>query len=211
MRNTSFIVFLSVLIMLSGCKENDQITDNGDKTSSDKTVEISKVVKELKPAGPEFFEAALNGEIVAVKAAIKSGVDVNTQNADKRTAIMLAAFNGHTDTVKLLIENGADVNTIEGNGRTSLMFAASGDNAETVKLLLDNNAKVDVTDNVENFTAFMFAAAEGQLENVKLLLEYNADWKMVDVDGDSARTFAANNGHSDVVEFIDSNAAKKND
>ena len=222
MRNL-LLALLFVTILFSGCKENGQIEDDVVVDSPEPIKEpvevapiekVEKVEKPLKPAGPAFFDAAMKGAIVSVKAAIKSGVDVNSQNPDKQTAIMLAAFDGHTDTVRFLIESGANVNNLDGNGRTALMFAASGnnpggDNAGTVKLLLDNKAKVDVGDKVENFTALMFAAAEGQLKNVKLLLEYKADWKIVDVDGDTARKFAVNNGHTDVVKMIDAHAAKQ--
>ena len=48
-----------------------------------------------------------------------------------------------------------------------------------------------------------------KLKVVKILLENGADWKMVDVDGDTAKKFAANNGHTKVVELIDAHAAKQ--
>ena len=47
------------------------------------------------------------------------------------------------------------------------------------------------------------------LEATKLLLENGADWKMVDIDGDTAKKFASNNGHGKVVELIESHAAKQ--
>ena len=57
----------------------------------------------------------------------------------------------------------------------------------------------------------MFAAAEGQLEVVNLLLDNNADCTKKDIDGDTARIFASNNGHYDVVEAIDKYLANKSE
>ena len=58
-------------------------------------------------------------------------------------------------------------------------------------------------DEVEKFTALMFAAAEGQQEVVQALLQHNADVTLRDIDGETARDFAANNGHDAVVRILD--------
>jgi ankyrin repeat protein len=73
-------------------------------------------------------------------------------------------------------------------------------------LLLDNGADVNIIDNNEKWSALMFAAAEGQVENVKILLKYGADWKLTDIDGDTAASFAAKNGHQQVAQIIEEHA-----
>jgi ankyrin repeat protein len=45
----------------------------------------------------------------------------------------------------------------------------------------------------------MTAAAEGQVEVVRVLLAYGADPELEDVDGDTAESFAIQNGHLQVV------------
>ena len=49
----------------------------------------------------------------------------------------------------------------------------------------------------------MFAAAEGHIENVKLLLAHGSDPTLVDVDGDTAASFARKNGHTTVAEMLE--------
>ena len=42
----------------------------------------------------------------------------------------------------------------------------------------------------------MFAAAEGHADIVRMLLGKGADPGLMDIDGESAATFAGNNGHA---------------
>ena len=43
---------------------------------------------------------------------------------------------------------------------------------------------------------------KGHLEVVKVLIAYEADTSLKDVDGDDAASFAAQAGHSRVVEYL---------
>lgn len=151
-----------------------------------------------------FFEAALNGYLGEVDKAIANGADINKKDEDGRTALMYAAYNGHTSIMQLLIGKGASIDARDINGRTALMLSASGPFPAAVKLLLDNKADPNLSDTEEHFSSLMYAAAEGQLEVVKLLLKYKADPSMKDIDGDNAITFARNNGHKEVAEYLQS-------
>ena len=104
--------------------------------------------------------------------------------------------------VPKLLEKGAFVDHRDVNGRTALMLASSGPFPPAVKLLLDHNADPNIVDNEEHFSALMYAAAEGQLENVKILIKYRADPSLTDIDRDNALTFARNNGHKEIVDFL---------
>ena len=70
-------------------------------------------------------------------------------------------------------------------------------------MLLEKGAAVDVQGTLEGFTALMTAAAEGQTEVVRLLLEHGADPGLKDKDGDTAASFARENGHTAVVELLE--------
>lgn len=149
-----------------------------------------------------FFEAALNGYLSEVMKSINNGTDINKKDEDGRTALMYAAYNGHNLVMQKLIEKGASVDERDLNGRTALMFAASGPFPGSVKLLLENKAEPNLTDTQEHFSALMYAAAEGHLEGVKILLKCGADPSLKDIDGDNALTFAGNNGHKEVVDYL---------
>ena len=157
----------------------------------------------------EIIEAALNGKTAILEKALAEGYQPDTRDPQNRTALMYAAFNGQTQIVKMLIAAGADVNAQEKTGSTALMFASSGPYVETVQLLLDHGAKINTIDTNEHWTALMWAAAEGQADVVKLLLKHKANIALKDVDGDTAESFAAKNGHTEVVRILQAATASK--
>ena len=66
-----------------------------------------------------FLLAAKKGSSTKVKNFIKSGVDINVQDSDKKTALMYAASEGFLMVVNSLIEAGADVNLTDSKNRTA--------------------------------------------------------------------------------------------
>lgn len=150
----------------------------------------------------EVIEAALYGKMATIETALKQGYKPDSRDPENRTALMYAAFNGHAKVAEKLIAAGADVNLQDKTGTSALMFAASGPSLETVQLLIDRGATIDMIDTNEHFTALMWAAAEGQPENVKLLLKHGADSALKDIDGDTAESFAAQKGHTAIVELL---------
>jgi len=156
----------------------------------------------LTPAEEALMQSAHDGKLEAVQQLVSKGVSVNTIDSEKRTPLMFAAFNGHTPVVHYLVEAGAKVDARDVNGRTALMYASSGPFAETVELLLKKGAAVNLQGKLEGFTALMTAAAEGQSKVVQVLLGHAADPDLLDVDGDTAESFARQKGHAAVVELL---------
>ncbi len=208
----------ALLLVLAGCGQPPKTaTDEAAPPSTQPAVESGDDVAQpgstTKPAPeakapvavvevPEFLDAAFLGNVATVQKALGAGVDVNSVDEERRTPLMLAAFNGHTPVVELLLKAGALPNERDAAGRTPLMFAATGDNAATVAVLLDAGAEVNAVDAEEKFTALMHAAAEGQAKVVEVLLERKADPDLRDVDGDTAKDFATQNGHAEVVRLL---------
>jgi len=157
----------------------------------------------LTQAEQALMQFSYSGNLAEVQRLVSEGTAVDVTDAEKHTPVMWAAFNGHTSVVRFLLENGAKLNAKDINGRTALMYASSGPYPQTVKLLLEKGAEVNVQGKREGFTALMTAAAEGQLEVVRLLLAYGADPDLEDGDGDTAASFARQNGHFAVVELLE--------
>lgn len=57
--------------------------------------------------GKALLDAADKGDIAQVQMLIQEGVDVNTKDPNKNTALYYAATNGHEELCKFLIEQGA--------------------------------------------------------------------------------------------------------
>ena len=196
-----FFLFVSLL----ACSQNKD-----DKKVGKKVVESAQSKTNIDD--PEkvkaLHEAALEGSTDKVKSLLREGVDFDAADEDGHTALMYAAFNGHTEIARILLDLGANTTAIDYAGRTALMYAATGSFPETVKLLIEMKSDPNAVDKEEHFTPLMHAAAEGHLEVVKVLLENGADASMKDIDGDTAESFALQNGHKEVAEYIKSEKLK---
>jgi len=193
------------MVLLVACSSNKQ-ADSGLSEKLPGTQETAKVQSEMI-AGLEGEEAmrqaALEGNTDLVFTMIRDGARVNAMNPEGQTALMLAAYNGHTEIVRKLLGSDAAIEQRDLAGRTALLYASTGPFAETVQLLLDNGAEPNIIDSEEHFSPLMYAASEGNLEVVKVLMEAGADHTLKDVDGDDAKTFALQAGHSEVAAFLE--------
>jgi len=151
-----------------------------------------------------FIEMAYNGNLKAIEQFVSKGTPVDSIIDDKSTALMWAAFNGHTPVVSYLLDHGATVDAKDINGRTALLYASSGPYAETVGLLLRKGADVNVQGKAEGFTALMMAASEGHLDVARVLLFNGADVNVIDRDGDTAKKFAKEKNHPEMLKLLES-------
>ncbi len=109
-----------------------------------------------------------------VKLLIEAKADVNAQDSDGATSLLLAADLGQTSMVKLLLEHKAHVDVQDANGTTPLIAAAKSDAIDSAKALLKAKANRDLQDN-DGKTALMYAQEKGYDKLAKLLQESNSD------------------------------------
>ena len=202
------ISFLYVLlcIFLAACKSGSARVEEKE-TAGEEEWHITDEIKQVQigPAEEDAFrQAALDGQLETLKELHKLGVGCDVIDQDGHTALMLAAFNGHSEIVLYLLDSGAQIDGRDYANRTALHYASTGPFPETVQILLDRGADPNVVDSEEHFSPLMHAAAEGNLDVVKVLIAKGADKSMKDIDGDDAATFSAQNGHMQVVEYLNS-------
>jgi ankyrin repeat protein len=63
--------------------------------------------KPPEPEADDLFAAAINGNTTKIGVLLSDGLDVNTSNGERETALHMAASRGHYSTVIYLIKNGA--------------------------------------------------------------------------------------------------------
>jgi hypothetical protein len=106
--------------------------------------EARKKLDELKiPYSEEFVNRAGQGDVVAIKLFLASGMSPNVtikrKIGDKElggyTALMSASENNHAEVVKELLKAGADVNAKTNDGTTASMSASMKGHADIVELL----------------------------------------------------------------------------
>jgi len=99
-----------------------------------------KTGQELAAANKKLTDAALNGDIEAVKQYLAAGADVNAKNENRLTPLHLAGFKGHKEIAELLIAKGADVNA-KSNYGTPLDLTNQQGKTETANLLRKHGGK----------------------------------------------------------------------
>ena len=185
----------------------EEVAQSDDKPAAETPAEESPTEAKPDPRYSQeaFLLAAENGKLRVVEICLEDQLDVNGADANGFTPLARAAYNGHEAIVKLLIKNNATVDSKDRIGMTPLIHAAScpaPSAPKTVKVLLDAGADIEAAGGREQWTALMMAAAEGNLDVVKLLVEEGAKKETVDADGDTAASFATENGHTEVVKFL---------
>lgn len=205
-----YVLFAFVIFFFAACQNGgSKQKDSSAKTPSAVLSPAEPAIKADLPMEEAFRNAAFEGNSTEVDRLLSQNISFDAIDADGRSALMLCCFNGHTQIAEKLIKLGASVNKTDFMGRTALMYASTGPYPETVKLLISSKADLNMTDNDEKFSPLMFAAAEGQMEIVKILLENNADPLLKDKDNDTAESFARQNGHQAVADYIGSWIKKK--
>ena len=111
------------------------------------------ILKRITGESPDgtLFNAAVAGNLEAVKQHIAAGTDLNQKDPNplgtKGSSLHAAAAFGYTEVAVALIEGGADVNQKDKEGQTPLHTAAFFCYPEIVQSLLENGADKTIKDN----------------------------------------------------------------
>ena len=74
-----------------------------------------------------MITAAQRGDIHVIEELIRHGADVNTQNKEGMTPLIVASYNHQHDAVKFFLGAGADLNIADASGSNALMGRHSRD------------------------------------------------------------------------------------
>jgi hypothetical protein len=72
---------------------------------------------------PDLLEAAKKGKTAQIEELLGKGADIESQDHDGRTPLMLAAQYGHTTAVRLLLDKGAKAGARDAQGWNAFMLA----------------------------------------------------------------------------------------
>jgi len=166
--------------------------------------EKMEAAKPVIPSEPLYW-AARYGNMPAVRALLKSGVDVDTDLFGGFTPLHCASRHGHTPVVKALIEAGADVEKRYTyhvcSGYTVLHLAAVKGHAPVITELIKAGADVNATD--DNGLATLHYAVQSRDEDcVALLLAHGADVHKRTSRGIPAMKFAVHHEHKKIIEML---------
>uniref|UniRef100_A0A8C4YBS9 Ankyrin repeat and KH domain containing 1 n=1 Tax=Gopherus evgoodei TaxID=1825980 RepID=A0A8C4YBS9_9SAUR len=153
--------------------------------------------------------AACGGHVELAALLIERGANLEEVNDEGYTPLMEAAREGHEEMVALLLAQGANINAqTEETQETALTLACCGGFSEVADFLIKAGADIELGCS----TPLMEAAQEGHLELVKYLLAavtsttyvafIGANVHATTATGDTALTYACENGHTDVADVL---------
>ncbi|MDX8495223.1 ankyrin repeat domain-containing protein [Mesorhizobium sp. VK22B] len=145
-----------------------------------------------------IHDAAKNGEVAAITAALDAGAGVDESDGDA-TPLYFAVMMGHIEAAKLLIERGADVNAQTTWGRP-LMAAMGKSKIDLLKLLLERGA--DPNSDRDGESALHVAVILGCLDCVKALVEAGADVNAKTNGGKTPLHLAKRRGQREVADYL---------
>jgi uncharacterized protein len=149
-----------------------------------------------------LIEAVRDGNRAAVRALVKSGVDVNAAQADGATALAWAAHLNDLETADLLLRAGAKPGAANEYGVTPLTLACGKASASMVERLLKAGADPNAP-TWAGETPVMTCARTGNPDAVKALIAAKGDVNHRDPRrGQTALMWAAASGHPDVVRTL---------
>ena len=115
--------------------------------------------------------------------------DINYQDEQGNTALMLASKVGHHQVVQFLLIKVPDINIQNNNGWNALMAACCYGNHQVVnELLLTIDSDIDIQNN-DGVTALMFASGNGHHQVAELLLSKDPDINIQNNNGWTALMF----------------------
>jgi uncharacterized protein len=113
----------------------------------------------------------------------------------------------HNEELLQYLSREIGINYAE-DGKTALFWLSGDDDPQAVELLLRAGAKANAAQ-AGAASPLMHAAFRNRLDNVRLLAQHGAEIGYRDANGDSALSFAQAQGHTEVVDYLNSVLAVK--
>jgi ankyrin repeat protein len=153
-------------------------------------------------AEPAIVDAAMSGDVKAVRALLRQAGDVNAAQPDGMTALHWAAQRDDVEIADLLLEAGADFKLANRTGAKPLYLAAINGSAEMIARLLEAGEDPNAVLTTEGESVLMLTAYTGNAAAVETLLDRGADVNLQQARGQTALMWAAAEGHTDVVKLL---------
>ena len=111
--------------------------------------------------------------------------DMDGQDQDGNTPLMICAQYGFGDLVDKLCQKGADVNAQNDNGYCALHMVTSSESLvpEIIEILIENRARLDVVDAHYGSTPLHFVAGTGDRGLCQMFIDNGADAGAEDYSG----------------------------
>uniref|UniRef100_A0A670K5T3 Ankyrin repeat domain 17 n=1 Tax=Podarcis muralis TaxID=64176 RepID=A0A670K5T3_PODMU len=149
-----------------------------------------------------LMEACMDGHVEVARLLLDSGAQVNMPADSFESPLTLAACGGHVELAALLIERGANLEEVNDEGYTPLMEAAREGHEEMVALLLGQGNCNNIQWNLWLRTGSLMRVSSFCASAHLTVLVSGANVHATTATGDTALTYACENGHTDVADVL---------
>ncbi|KAK6281391.1 hypothetical protein POUND7_015216 [Theobroma cacao] len=175
-------------------------------------VDVIQAGKTPQSSNPSVFSPLMftiqANEIEALKTLLKrTDINLNEQDDDGYSAVMMAASGGHVEIFRLLLSAGANVNLSNKYGDTAISLLELNQNGDVFDQLMLEFALEEANGPI-GFYALHRAANRGDLNMVHTLTSRGCDVNAFDADGYTPLMLAARGGYGGVCELLISCGAK---
>jgi len=180
------VALILTSIFMAGCGGGE--VDTGDKTTNN--VPTTATASDSPDSNKkDIFDAVLKDNFSSLKSLVNNGADINTQDKDGDTPLIIASTFGNLTIVKYLLLKGAKVDIKNKDGDTALSMSGFStnkkNNSEIIHLLVSNGADVNFKDSGGNtvlYTAVLF----DKVDLIENFLKNGANLNIKNDDGTSA-------------------------
>ena len=156
----------------------------------------------LGAAASDVADAAMRGDVAAVRALVVKKADVNAPQGDGATALHWAVYRGNKELLDVLLRAGANPKLANRAGSTPLWLASINGDASAIGALLaagaDANEKLPL-----GRTPLMAASRTGNVDAMTALLDRGADVNAKEtLRGTTPLMWAADEGHEAAVQLL---------
>jgi ankyrin repeat protein len=141
----------------------------------------------------------------------KSGANLNSQEIQNKTPLMLAIDNQSIEIVNFLLEHDADIYIQDNRTLYALHYAAQyGYNDIVEAIILKGGTRVVQVVDYVNCTPIHWACLYGQTKTIDILLDHGADINATTYYKRTPISFACERGFMDTVQFLVERGANVN-
>lgn len=164
------------------------------------------------PGGSPIADAAMKGDVAAIRTLIKQGADVNAARGDGMSGLHWAAEKNHPEIASLLVYAGANTAAVTRIGQyTPLHVAARAGSPAVVDVLIKAGAAVDAKANPSGATPLHLAANAGSAPIIRALIAAGADKNAREAEwGQTPLMFAAAWNRVEAVKALTAAGADPN-
>jgi ankyrin repeat protein len=126
------------------------------------------------PADRALIVAAMRGDTMGVKKALKDGATVDVRDTRGRTALLIATHDNNAELARALIAAGADVNAKDNIEDSPFLYAGAEGRNDILRMTLEAGADLKSL-NRYGGTALIPAAHHGHPETVAILSRTKID------------------------------------